>query len=105
MTSITETNLDTLLAQRAELDSQIASMQAEAQKEAIAKARSFVAKHNLKPEDVFPASRKAVSAKSVPVKYRDENGNTWTGRGLKPRWLHDALASGATLDSFKVDAL
>lgn len=35
------------------------------------------------------------------VAYRcRETGQTWTGRGLKPRWLLDALADGKTLDDF-----
>ena len=34
------------------------------------------------------------------TQYRDENGNTWSGMGPKPRWLKDALAAGATLEQF-----
>ncbi|NLD54070.1 MAG: H-NS histone family protein [Burkholderiaceae bacterium] len=33
--------------------------------------------------------------------YRDEHGNTWSGRGRRPGWLKDALASGKTLDDLK----
>jgi DNA-binding protein H-NS len=39
---------------------------------------------------------------AVAVKFRDENGNTWGGRGPRPAWLRTALASGASLDSFSV---
>lgn len=28
------------------------------------------------------------------VKFRDENGNTWTGHGRRPQWFIDAVASG-----------
>jgi len=38
----------------------------------------------------------------VPVKYRDADGNTWTGRGMQPVWVREAIASGKTLDSFRV---
>lgn len=35
------------------------------------------------------------------VRYRNPaTGDTWTGRGLQPRWLKAALAGGATLDDF-----
>lgn len=37
-----------------------------------------------------------------PVKYRDANGNTWTGVGQRPRWLVKALANGASLPDFSV---
>ena len=30
----------------------------------------------------------------VAVKYRDKNGNTWTGRGRMPRWLTAATKGG-----------
>lgn len=38
--------------------------------------------------------------RSIPVKYRDESGNTWTGRGSKPRWLVAALADGRKIEDF-----
>jgi DNA-binding protein H-NS len=37
-----------------------------------------------------------------PVKYRDAEGNTWTGVGQRPRWVQKALAAGASLDQFAV---
>ena len=40
----------------------------------------------------------------VAVKYRD-GVNTWTGRGKKPVWLRDAIAGGASLESFLVPEL
>ena len=50
------------------------------------------------------AGRKAAGRKlgSVPVKYRDENGNTWTGRGRTPRWLVEAEAGGKNRQQFQV---
>lgn len=39
----------------------------------------------------------------VPVAYRDPmTGSTWSGRGLQPKWLKKALASGRTLGDFRV---
>lgn len=40
-----------------------------------------------------------------PAAYKDpKSGQTWTGRGLKPLWLTQALAGGAKLDDFQVKA-
>ncbi len=36
------------------------------------------------------------------VKFRDEAGNVWGGRGPRPQWLRDALASGKQLSDFAV---
>lgn len=39
----------------------------------------------------------------VPPKYRGPNGETWAGRGAKPRWLVAAMKKGKKLDSFLID--
>lgn len=36
------------------------------------------------------------------VKYRNEAGEGWVGRGKRPLWLRDALAKGAKLEDFLV---
>ena len=47
------------------------------------------------------AKAKAASAPAV-MKYRDEQGRGWVGRGKRPQWLRDALAAGKTLQDFAV---
>ena len=39
----------------------------------------------------------------IPVKYRDGAGNTWTGRGSRPRWLQAELARGKSIEQFLVN--
>jgi hypothetical protein len=41
-------------------------------------------------------ARKAPSNAALQ-KYADGAGNTWSGRGRKPKWLKDALATGKSL--------
>jgi len=38
----------------------------------------------------------------VAIKYRDDKGNTWTGRGKTPRWLASAEKAGAKRDQFLI---
>ncbi len=45
-------------------------------------------------------SAKPAAKRKAKASYKDENGNTWSGMGPKPRWLKDALAAGASLDQF-----
>jgi len=40
----------------------------------------------------------------VPVKYRNSEGHTWTGRGKPPRWLAEAEASGTNRETFRIAA-
>ena len=42
------------------------------------------------------------SANPAPAKYRGPNGETWSGRGLMPRWLAALVATGATKESFAI---
>jgi DNA-binding protein H-NS len=50
-----------------------------------------------------PAGRKAgKKLGKVAPKFRDDAGNTWTGRGNQPRWLRAALDAGRKLDEFKI---
>lgn len=52
----------------------------------------FVATHAPKP-----------SAQRAPVKYRNSRtGESWSGRGLQPRWLKAAIGEGASLSDFEV---
>jgi len=41
--------------------------------------------------------------RKVPPKYRSPSGETWAGRGAKPRWLVDAIKGGKKLDDFLID--
>lgn len=52
-----------------------------------------------------PGPRKRGAGKSrgpAVVKFRDEAGNTWGGRGPRPRWLREALSNGKSLNDFAV---
>lgn len=43
-----------------------------------------------------------LKGQKVPIKYRDADGNEWSGRGSQPRWLTQALAGGKPLQDFTV---
>src|SRR5215467_601724 len=45
----------------------------------------------------------ALRGKKVPPKYRSPLGETWAGRGARPRWLVAAVRGGKKLDDFLID--
>jgi DNA-binding protein H-NS len=47
--------------------------------------------------------RSTLKGKKVPPKYRDSAGNTWAGRGAKPRWLVAAIKEGKKLEDFSIE--
>ena len=66
---------------------------------ALAKSKGF------EISDLFGDSPKAAKErKTVAPKYRNpaDAEQTWTGRGRKPKWIVEALASGGTMDDFLI---
>jgi DNA-binding protein H-NS len=47
--------------------------------------------------------RSTLKGTKVPPKYRSPSGETWAGRGAKPRWLVAAIKGGKKLDDFLID--
>jgi DNA-binding protein H-NS len=47
--------------------------------------------------------RSVLKGRKVPPKYRGPSGETWAGRGAKPRWLVAAIKGGKKLDDFLID--
>jgi DNA-binding protein H-NS len=96
------TTVSELLAQKAAIEQQIAEAQRAERAGAVAKVRALMAEHGLTLADLTSksATPKRSGAKVAP-KYRDAaTGNTWSGRGLQPRWLKQALASGKKISDF-----
>src|SRR5262249_5835621 len=47
--------------------------------------------------------RSTLKGRKVPAKYRGPSGETWAGRGARPRWLVAAIKDGKKLDDFLID--
>ncbi|HKC94066.1 MAG TPA: H-NS family nucleoid-associated regulatory protein [Nitrospira sp.] len=45
----------------------------------------------------------ALKGRKVPPKYRSPSGETWAGRGARPRWLVAAIKRGKKLEHFLID--
>jgi len=95
-----------LLAQKAELERQIAEQQRAERSAAIAQVRQLMDQYGLTLADIGARgapSAPAAQRPKVAAKYRDTaTGQTWSGRGLQPNWLKAALASGKSLSDFLV---
>jgi DNA-binding protein H-NS len=49
-------------------------------------------------------ARGGIRGKVAPKYQHPETGETWSGRGLKPRWLTAAMKSGKSLEAFAITA-
>ena len=45
----------------------------------------------------------ALRGRKVPPKYRGPSGETWAGRGAKPKWLVAVIKGGKKLDDFLIN--
>lgn len=116
----------------AKLQKQADAIKNRERKGVIAQIRQAIAQYELTPEDLFSGGsavsrrgRRAGSVslladdvparsrrgktveegtrKPVPVRYRDDAGNTWTGRGKRPNWLRAYIDNGHSIEEFLVD--
>lgn len=115
--------MDIMSKSYAQIVKQIESLKQEAEKirrsevdGVIARIREAITFYNLTAADLGLAvkakpagpkaaakgkKRKAGKAAAV-VKYRNDAGGTWGGRGKRPQWLRDALNAGKKLEDFAV---
>lgn len=42
------------------------------------------------------------AAKKLPAKYKDDDGNSWSGRGRVPLWLEGYVAAGRKIEEFLI---
>ena len=100
-------SLKDLIAQRAELERQIDEKGRQERSDAISKVRALMADHGLSASDLAGGRGAAKTATSkgskVAAKYRNtDTGETWSGRGLQPKWLKSAIAAGKKIEDFSV---
>lgn len=97
------------MASYQEILSQIESLKADAErarkeevKTAIETVRKLIRENNLTAADCgFGKGAKAGG--TVKAKYRDSvSGKTWSGRGLTPKWLREAIAAGRRKEEFLI---
>jgi DNA-binding protein H-NS len=74
-------NVEALLSLRSQIDKRLLEVRAELEKQLAA----------LDGQPKGKASGSSLRGRVVPPKYRSAKGETWAGRGAKPRWLVDAM--------------
>lgn len=106
-----------LMAQKAALEQQAASLSQKIEEarraeraDVVARIKALMAEHGITAADLRgkagrPArtSRPTGTGRKVAPKYRNPaTGDTWSGRGLKPNWLKAAMSSGRKIEEFAI---
>lgn len=106
------TKRDELRQELAKLDEQIITHQAQQRRESIERLRAMMAQEGLTLADLAeetkvtrgPGKTHPIKGRKVAPKYRDQaTGQEWSGRGIKPKWLQKAIASGKTIEEFIIN--
>ena len=97
-------SLKELIAQREAIDREIELTSKKEREDALSRVRELMAEYGLTSSDLSsrgaPKGR-AAKGKKVAAKFRDATtGDSWSGRGLQPKWLKAALANGRKLTDF-----
>lgn len=100
--------LSELIAQRDALQAQIENARTEGIREAFAKIREVMEANQITADQLVqhfaPKGKRAGNpGGTVAPKYRNpQTGESWSGRGLQPRWLKAATAAGRRLEEFAI---
>jgi DNA-binding protein H-NS len=96
MANLEGMNVQALMSLRDQVDKRLLECRAELEKQLAALAGQASSKGK---------SGKSLKGRKVPPKYRSPSGETWAGRGQRPRWMVEALKKGKKIDSFLIKKL
>jgi DNA-binding protein H-NS len=99
-------DVDALLALRADIDKRLTQKRGELEKQlSRLRAESGRAAGNARTARGWGASgrRSALRGRKVAPKYRGPGGETWAGRGARPRWLSALIKQGRKPEEFAID--
>ena len=94
-------DVDALLALRADIDKRLSQKRSELEKQ-LSRLGAESSRAASNSRTGF-GRRSALKGRKVPPKYRGPGGETWAGRGARPRWLSALIRQGRKLDEFAID--
>jgi DNA-binding protein H-NS len=96
MPSLKGMNVEALMSLRDQVDKRLLELRAELEKQLVAIAGQATLKGKV---TVVGSSLKG---RKVPPKYRSTKGETWAGRGQRPKWMVEALKKGKKMEDFLI---
>jgi len=97
-------NLTEINSKIAELKAQADQIKAVQSAEKLAAIKADIETFGFTVEQLFgvkkPLGIRIKSLNPAPIKYKGPQGETWTGRGLAPRWMSTLVAQGHTKEQY-----
>jgi DNA-binding protein H-NS len=94
--SLSRMNVEALMSLRDQVDRRLLELRTELEKQLVAIAGQATLRGKV---TVVGSSLKG---RKVPPKYRSRSGETWAGRGQRPKWMVEALKKGKKMDDFLI---
>lgn len=93
-----------LLKLRSDIDAAIKNAEQRERKDALEAAEKAVAKFGFTLSELKVDSKKSTKGTKAQAKYKNPSNpeQTWSGRGRKPQWVHDALKAGAGISDLEI---
>ena len=92
--------VDALLSLRAEIDKKLGEKRSELEQQL-----SRLGVESDGGQGRGRGRRSAMKGRKVAPKYRGPGGETWAGRGARPRWLTALIKEGRKIDEFAINKL
>jgi DNA-binding protein H-NS len=92
--NLTGMNVEALISLRKQVDERLAQLRTELEKQLEALSGQVPSKRKAKGS--------SLKGRKVPPKYRSPKGETWAGRGARPKWMVEALKKGKKVDDFLI---
>jgi DNA-binding protein H-NS len=94
MPSLKGMDVEALMSLRDQVDKRLVELRAELEKQLAA----FTGQAKLKQLRISSS----LKGRKVPPKYRSPSGETWAGRGVRPKWMVEALKKGKKMDDLLI---
>jgi DNA-binding protein H-NS len=91
--NLTGMNVEALMSLRTQIDKRLVELRTELEKQLAA----------LSGQPKRKATSSSLKGRKVPPKYRSAKGDTWAGRGARPKWMVEALKKGKKMESFLIE--
>ncbi len=95
MASLKGMNVGALLSLRDQIDKRLLELREELEKQLAALSG--------RPKGTAIRARSSLKGRKVPPKYRSRSGETWAGRGARPKWMVEALKKGKKMEDFLIN--
>ncbi|MFW8595652.1 H-NS family nucleoid-associated regulatory protein [Cribrihabitans neustonicus] len=93
-----------LLKLQGDVENALREAELRERQEALKAAEEAAAKYGFSLDEISSAARQSSKKTKAAPKYRNpaNPSETWTGRGRKPHWVHEALTAGMDISELEI---